>query len=362
MVWNTFGAIGNLAKGNIGNAVGDLLGYDITPGTNLTKSGQFVSNVAPKAQITAPVPTGGEALSGNNVGSNGAVGGSSGGGGGGAAGSYNPGNSAANERALYDDQIAALNSLLGMTNTQMNSGLGRLNSSFNSQSQRLADQKAKTFAGYDQQGVENAQDKQKGVESVDSFANNSFNSLQRLLQGSNAGSSSVARELVPYLVSKSAGTRRQGVFDQAGKNDQAIATARGDAEDQFRFSEEDLGNQRKSQEQQFREGVLNKQNELLNQRRSLEIQKAQANGAGYEAARAAGAASQAGIASRQAQLSGLFSQFNPTFNARALNLQTPELGKFNIDPAQINSDQSMPSESRYYMSQIKKKQSQEGVI
>jgi len=267
------------------------------------------------------------------------------------------GPTAADERAYYDDQINALNQLLGLTNSQRDAGLGNLTNSFNSQTQRLAEQKAKTLQGYADQGVENAQSKQRGVEQVDQFANNSYNSLQRLLQGGNAGNSSVGRELIPYLISKGAGQRRQGVFDQAGKNDQSIASARGDAEDQYRYSEEDLSNQRKSQEQSFREGILNKQNELDSQKRALEIAKAQATGAGYGAARAAGQASQNSINDRMAQLNQLFGQFSPTFNARAVNTKTPELRQFTVDPAQIKTQgQGLPAESSYYLQQLKKKQ------
>ncbi len=260
------------------------------------------------------------------------------------------------EQAYYEDQISALNKLLGVVNAQEKAGISRLTSSYGDQNKRLKEQKTKTLAGYDDQTVQNAQDKQRGVESVDQFANNSYNSLQGVLRGANAGNSSVGRELIPYLISKGAGTRRAGVFDQAGRNDQNIASARGEAEDQFRYSFEDLDNQRKDQEQQFREGILNKESDLLDKRRSLEIARAQADGTGYEAARSAAAASQAGIESRQNQLAALFGQFKPTFNARALNLKTPELGQFTVDPAQISADKSLPTESSYYLSQLKKKQ------
>jgi len=267
---------------------------------------------------------------------------------------------AADERAYYDDQINALNQLLGITDTQKNTGLTRLNESFAQQQARLNEQKDKTMQGYDQQSLTNSQDKQRGVENVDQFANNSYNSLQRLLQGGNAGNSSVGRELMPYLVSKAAGTRRQGVFDTAGKNEQSIVSARGDAQDQYQYSAEDLGNQRKNQEQSFLEGILNKQNDLTSQRRALEIQKAQANGSGYEAARAAGQASQGSINDRMAQLNALFGQYAPTFTTRAVNTKTPELGKFTVDPGQIKADSNLPAESSYYLSQLKKKQ--EGLV
>lgn len=266
------------------------------------------------------------------------------------------GPTAADERVYYDDQIANINRLLGVVGAQRDAGLDRLNRSFADQGARLGEQETKAMAGYDQQSLENSQDKQRGVESVDQFASNSYKSLQGILRGANSGNSSVARELVPYLVSKGAGTRRQGVFDQAGKNEQSIVSARGDAEDQFRYSREDLENQRKEQEQSFRTGILNKESDLLSQRGSLETARAQATGAGYAAARDAAAASQAGLAERQNQLAALFGQFAPTFNARATNLKTPELGRFTVDPAKISASSNLPTESSYYLTQLRKKE------
>lgn len=266
---------------------------------------------------------------------------------------------AADERAYYDDQINSLNRLLGLTSTQRDTGLTNLQSAAQAAQQRLADQKTKALSGYDTQAVENSQDKQRGVESVDQFARNSYNSLQRLLQGGNAANSSVGRLLVPQLVSKAAGTRRTGVFDTAGRNERDITSARGNAIDEFNLSEEDLRNQQATQEQSFRQGILGEENRILGERRAAEIAKAQANGAGYGAARAAAQGTEAGINDRTAQLSALFSQFKPTFNARATNLQTPELSKFTVDPAQIKTANSgLPTESSYYLNQLRKKQEQ----
>ena len=257
--------------------------------------------------------------------------------------------SASDERAYYNDQIASLDRLLGVTNSQYTAGLGRLGL----ERSKLGDTRTKTFNRYADQEVQNDQDKQKGVEGVDSFANNSYRSLMRLLQGANAGNSSVAREVVPYLVSKSAGTRRQGVFDQAGENTRNISIAKKDAEDEFGFAEDEL----KGQEKAFRDSILNKQNEIDAQKRQLQIQAAMADGTGYEAAKAAGDASQNSINARFDQLNSLFGQFAPHY--RALNLQDPTLGKYTIDPAQIRADQNLPAESRYYNTQIRKRKEQE---
>lgn len=278
------------------------------------------------------------------------------GGGGGSAGSY----SSADEQAQYQDQIDQINRLLGNIGVTRDQGSQRLNQSAADAMARLNEQKTKAMEGYDQQSLQNSQQRQRGVESVDQFANTSYKNLQRVLQGAHAGGGSVARQLVPQLVSQSAGTRRQGVFNTAGENEQAITSARGDATDQFKYSEQDLQNQKKQQEEDFLRGLLNQESDLLGKRASAESARAAATGAGYQAARAAAAGTRSEIDSRTAQLNALFGQYAPTFNARAVNLKTPELGKFTVDPAQLRSDQSLPTDSRVYMSALKKKQ--QGVI
>lgn len=339
----TPGRLGQTLNSNLRNSAVNYQGH-LNPGYSVTAVGSPVIEVpgrtgAANEQTGATGGTGGGSRSYNNYSTGG-------------SGGY----SAADERLQYEDQIAQINALLGNIGNQRGQGLSRLESSFNDSASRLGEQKTKAMAGYDQQSLQNAQQKQKGVEQVDSFANNSYNSLQRLLQGGNAANSSVGRTLVPQLVSKSAGTRRQGVFDTAGQNDQAIAGARGEAEDEFRYSQQDLENQKKSQQEQFLQGIINQEQDLLGKRAGFESQRAAATGAGYEAARNAAAATRAEIDARTAQLSSLFGQYAPTFNARAVNLKTPELGQYTVDPAQIRGDQSVAAENRVYLPNIKKKQ------
>lgn len=260
-------------------------------------------------------------------------------------GSYVGGGGAASGPSAQDLQIEQINRLLGTVSAQEKAGLDRLNATYGSQKSRLGEQKTKTFAGYDQQGVQNAQQKQRGVEQVDQFANSSYNNLQRLLQGANAGNSSVGRTLVPQLVSKAAGTRRENVFDTAGENDQAIATARGEAEDEYRYAFEDLDNQKREQEEQFRSGVIESRNDLLARRLAMEADAGLATDG-----------TRAQLDAQTATLNSLFGKFAPKFNARAMNLRTPELGQYQIDPATLRYNQEGPAETRSYLNPIKKRQ------
>lgn len=273
----------------------------------------------------------------------------------GGGGSYGSSQTAA-ERAQYDDQINYINSLLGGVGARRDAGLGRLDASYNDAKNRMTEQQTKDMKGYDEQSLKNTQNRQKGIDQVDQFANDSYTSLQRLLQGAGAGNSSVARDLVPRMVSKAAGTRRQGVIDTAGENEAAIVNARKDAEDQYRYNFQDQENQYKEQKQNFLEGILNQENELINKRMAAEAARAAANGGGYAAARAATAQSRADLDARTAQLNSLFGQYAPSFTAKAMNLKTPDLAQYQVDRAQITGDQSVPSQYRAYLPQIKKRE------
>jgi hypothetical protein len=236
----------------------------------------------------------------------------------------------AGEQAAYDDQISALDQLLGTVGAQETSGL-----------KNLADQKSSIMSGYDTQRTQNTQARQRGLETTDAYANNNYNSLQRLLQGANAGNSSVSRELIPYLVAKSAGTRRQGVFNAAGENEQAIEQAGLDTSKEFAGRESD-----------FLLGIRQKQQELAAQKAAAQTAKAAANGSNYATAMAAGAATRAGMGTQTAAINALLGNFTPSTKA-------PELKTYQVDPSQVGANQGMPSESSYYLNQLLNKKKKE---
>ena len=243
-----------------------------------------------------------------------------------------------------DMQIDQINRLLGVIDAQGQAGLGRLDSSYNDTKTRLGEQKTKTMDRYTQQYITNEQDKQRGVEQVDDFANTSYNSLQRLLQGANAGNSSVGRTLMPYLVNKGASSRRQGVFDTAGENQRQIDIAKGDAEDQFRYAFQDTDNQYNEQKQGFLSNIEQQKMDLLAKRLAFQQDAGMAT-----------SGTEAELNQRASNLESLFGRYAPTFTARAMNLKTPELSKYTLDPGQIKLGQNQGSGS-YYTNPIKKRQ------
>lgn len=239
----------------------------------------------------------------------------------------------AGERAYYDDQISALDRLLGIVGGQRQSGLNNLDN-----------QQKTIMQGYDEQGLQNTQGKERGLGQVDRFANDSFNSLSRILQGANASGSGVAKQLIPYLISKGAGERRQGVFETTGQNARAIDQARNETNSEFGAKKND-----------FLSSLLMKENDILGQKSGLQVQKSIANGSGYEAAKAAAAGTNATMDGRMAELNGLFGQFTPVTKA-------PALSEYTVDPNKINTNNGMPQESSFYLNQLLNKRKQENQV
>ncbi len=248
----------------------------------------------------------------------------------------------ADEQAAYNDQISQLDQLLGYTETQKTKGLGELQGSFEASKTRLN-------AGLDAQGVQNQQAKEKGVGQVDQYGNDSYKSLQRLLQGANAGNSSVGRDLIPYLLSKGMGQRRSGVMDTFGQNEQSLNTNRTD-------ENQNLENQRKKQESSFLEGILGKQNELSNQKYQAQIARDMAGGQGYAQAQAGAQGIRSGMNDRQAQLAGLFDTYKQDFTYNA----PKPLSEFTVDKGLIGQGGQQQTGQSFYLQQLKKKQ-QEGI-
>lgn len=250
-----------------------------------------------------------------------------------------------NNSAQARQQIDSINSLLGMINTQRESGLNTLNSKSNEERRRLAEQRQAAMTGFDTQATQNDQDRERGYEQVNDFASNSQNSLNRLFQSNNAGNSSVARLLAPHLIGKAAGERRLGVTRTANQNEENITNARTGTQTDFDYADQDIENQRKTQEQSFRQGLLNQESDLLGKRMAYQQDAGQATGD-----------SQAQLNDRMAQLQALFGQFQPTYNVKAAPARSAEFNKYSVDPAQIGLNQNTPAETRFYAPQLKKKQ------
>lgn len=244
-----------------------------------------------------------------------------------------------------DIQIEQINRLLGSLDSKSKYGVKEIDDSYGQQKNYLNEDRGRTMQGYDRQVQQNDKNKQRGVEQVDAFANQSYNNLQRLLQGANAGNSSVGRMLVPQLVSKAAGTRRQGVFDTAGENAENIDYARKDAESQYTRAFDEAENTYRRSKRDYLTGIEETRNDLLAKRLAMEADAGMATDA-----------TRAELDRRTASLDSLFKQYMPKYDKTAFNFKTPELGQYQLDPASLRYDQSLPQDQRAYLPALKRKQ------
>ncbi len=258
-----------------------------------------------------------------------------------ASGGYDP--AAAAAAAQRASALSEIDRILGGIGTKRDQGLSRLGASYGDSEARLNAQRQAAMSSYDKQRQENEGDKLRGTEQVDQFANNTYSNLRRMLAGMNAGSSSAMRELVPQVVSKAAGQRRQGVFDTYGKNETGIDDAAAQTTQDFDWSAEDLKNQRRGAEESFLRSIYEQEQDLTRQKQGL---------GGLDLGTA-----NAQIAAKDAQLNALFGQYAPQFSAKTVAPTTTDLGKYTIDKAAVRQGQGQyPSETAYYLPALRKKQ------
>lgn len=263
----------------------------------------------------------------------------------------------ADEQAYYQDQINYLNSILGGVQGRLGTGLSNIKNTFDRTSSDINDQESKTNRDLQIQRDNNTAQKQSGITSVDNFANSSYNSLQRLLAGGNAGRSSVGRELIPTLVSRAAGTRRQGVFDTAGTNERGIDISQADATDQYMKTRRDAETERLAREESFKTGVAQQEQDLYGKLYDAGTKMDMAGGADWRTANANRQDYKTQADSKNAYLDQLFQQYaTPAYTPNAVTTKVPELSKYTVDPAKLQYQNSgVSSELLPYLPSAKKK-------
>jgi len=243
----------------------------------------------------------------------------------------------AGERAAYDDQISNLDKLLGFAATKRQQGMQGIEDQYN----QTRGQQEQIF---NNQRTQNTQNQEKGYNEVGNFANTSNNNLQRLLQGANAGRSSVGQVLAPYMVGRAADTRRQAVTNTAGENAANIDTT---ATTTF----QDLQNQRKKNLSDYENSIGNTQQELEQQKIDAIRARDMANGQTYAQTIANTQGLTNSMDSRRNALADLFNKYKPDYSVA----KAPELSTYQVDPAQIKAGQNTPGASDFYLNQLKKR-------
>lgn len=242
-----------------------------------------------------------------------------------------------NEQASYDDTISMLDRLLNYAATKRQQGVQSIED-------QIAGSKEAQRKAFEKQRLQNTQAQESGYNEVGNFANTSLNNLNRLLQGANAGRSSVGQVLAPFMVSRAADTRRKAVTDTAGENMQNIQIAEDTAN-------QDIENQRKSKLSEFEQAMLTSQNDLESQKRQAQIARGMASGLGYAQAAQQAQGLTSSMDNRYAQLADIFNKYKPDYSVK----EAPALSTYQVDPAKLTQGQTDPTQSSFYLNQLKRK-------
>lgn len=295
--------------------------------------------------------------SGYSGGSSGGYG--SGGGGGSSAPAYDPA-----DIAYLDSQAGNLQRMLQSSNAGLSNGIAALDDSYNREQSNANGQRSRALEDYAKQGVINEQDKQSGINTVDTNARSLNNSLRRIL-GMASGSSSSAYQLAaPNAVARQASGQREGVLNSFGRNSEALTTAEDRAKVDFQNLLDNLAAQRRQKESDLRSNVLNQQNDIQAKLGDVAAQRAQALGGSKGSILQAREPYQAAIGNNQNALDNLFAQYrNPTYNVKPVEVKPVDLAKYSVDKAAINAQNAGgPSANSPYSYFLNKKDDQTNAV
>jgi hypothetical protein len=313
-------SIGKLSNNNIGKTTSSLVGFDPTPGFNVTRSAPFIStggsstasNVAAKAASSGSQPTG-------NDGS-GAYSGSYAGGGSG-------GTSSADTNAYYDDAFGQADNELTRLANQEQIGLNNINNGYQNALNTLLGQKAITDRDYNTAKDQTLQDNVQAKGNIDLGVHQHNNALQRLL--ASHGYSGSANQAASYGAAQQGTQQRTQVSKEFGRNQQALDTNYGDYNNQFNDSRNDLGAQKQGNESKLHSQIATNKAQLLNQLAGLTQQRSQAAGKSYQQALqdASPYVNQVNTLNSQIDQYGA----DPTYTPKAAVYHAPSLEAYNYD-------------------------------
>lgn len=363
---------------NIGQAVGNFLGFDPTPGFNIANGGSgsaYPAATGTRTLIgtnpggTPAAPTNSFANWGTGAGGQAA---DTGGttdptyGGYGSAGAQAAAQATANTQAennaYLDGQEADLRGLLGRTDTSLSQGLGKLDTDYTNNVNSQNSQRGQANSDYGDQRVTTGKDKLAGYNQIARNAGNGYRSLAQII-GRNAGSGSSAfQDLLPDVVGRDTSGKRSVVNDTYASNLGNIDTAQKKTELSFENILRDLATQRSGGERDFRAGIEGQRQDLQSKLGGVSGQRAQNNGGGYDAVRDAQASSRAAIEASRNTVEGFFDQFKSPIQAQQAAIGKADLSAYQVDRSNVNAGNEGSADPTNPYSDILRKKLQEQAV
>ena len=241
--------------------------------------------------------------------------------------------------AYLDDQANQLRSLLGRTDTNLQQGLTQNQDQYDTQVGGATTDK-------ERQVVSQNKSKLGAYDQIRNNANTGYRSLAQIIGRSAGTGSSAFRELLPNVVGTDTSSKTRNAAETYGTNLSNIDTS-------FASVLDDLAKQKKQNEENLRAGIETQRQSLNDKLGTVLGQKAQAQGGGYAAVKAAQAPTQAAIENSRNAVEGFFNQYRTPYVAKAID---PNLQAYTTDRATINA-QGQPGvdSTNPYASLLRKK-------
>lgn len=265
----------------------------------------------------------------------------------------------AQNNAYLDTQANDLRSLLGRTDTGLNQGLEKLNGSYQSQVNGANSQQAQATQDYADKRVATNKDKLGAYNTLNKNANNGYRSLAQIIGRASGSGSSAFQEALPDAVGRELSAGRSDANDIYAENLGQVDTAQKKTDQSFAEILRDLADQRNNQEQSLRTGIEGQRQNINSQLQQNAAQRAQNNGGGYEAVKAAQSPFQSAIDNSRNSVESFFNQFKPQVQAQQAAIAAPDLSAYEVDRAEVNAQNQGASDPTNPYSEILRKRLQE---
>jgi len=245
-----------------------------------------------------------------------------------------------------NDQERTLRRQLERLLSTKQSGLTQLGDSYNKEVTGANRQRGRALEGLQLQREDTTRDKQGALGDVDKNAYNLNNTLRKLLGRASGTGSSAYQYAAPNLVAGIASGERGGVLENFGENERNLALTERNAKDDFSLLLEELAGRRDTTKRNFLSGVNEQQIGINNNLANNAGDKAQLQGGGYDAVRAAQQPYRSEIQNRESTIDGLFDKFRTPYNNIApVKVNAPQLRDYTTDRAAINANNQFGTNS-----------------
>lgn len=216
--------------------------------------------------------------------------------------------------AYLDDQDTSLRAQLQRTAGALDQGLTQIGDSYNENVNRTNEDQTTADTGFNTNRTDTTKGKLKAIDTINTGGRTLSDSVRRILANAGGVNSSAYKVAAPGLIARDTTTKRTGINDTYSKNYKAIDDSQEATDLKFSRALEDLLNQRKQKESDLRSGVLQNESDINASLGQNALTRAQINGSGYDATKAAIAPYSSAVADRTASIDKLFEQFRTPYS------------------------------------------------